>query len=174
MRRLGRTGLVAFLAVVGLGYVLWRYRSAQPVDVGRPAPRVEAVDLRGRPVSLDQLRGQVVLLNIWATWCEPCREEMPSLERLHRRLAAEGLRIVAVSVDEGSPRVVADFARAFGLTFAIWHDPANRVGRAYRITGLPESFLLDRRGVIIKRVIGAKVWDDSATVALVRRVLQER
>jgi thiol-disulfide isomerase/thioredoxin len=174
MNRLGRTGFVALLAVVALGYVLWRYRTTQPVDVGRPAPPVRAVDLQGRPVALAQLRGQVVLLNIWATWCAPCREEMPSLERLHRRLAPEGLRIVAVSVDEGARRVVADFARRFGLTFAIWHDPANRVGRAYRITGLPESFLIDRDGVIVKRVIGAKVWDDSATVALVRRVLHER
>ena len=91
-------GVVALLAVlVGMGWLV-RDRFL-PVEVGTPAPNVVARDLEGEPVALDDLEGAVVLLNIWATWCPPCVEEMPSMQRLHEQLAPEGLRVVAVSVD---------------------------------------------------------------------------
>jgi thiol-disulfide isomerase/thioredoxin len=153
-----------------------------PVEVGSSAPEVRASDLRGRPVKLSDLRGRVVLLNIWATWCGPCQQEMPSMQRLYSQLRPEGLRIVAVSIDAGEGRADADgheggdvaaFARDYGLTFDIWRDPSQQVGRDYRTTGVPESFLVDRDGKIVKKVIGAMEWDDPANVALVRRMLRE-
>jgi peroxiredoxin len=172
--------VVALLAsLVGLG---WANRGAfLPLDVGSRAPDFAARDLQGRPVSLNDLRGEVVLLNIWATWCGPCRDEMPSLQRLHQQLGPEGLRIVAVSVDAargatdsgGRPGGdIAAFGRQYGLTFTLWHDPSGDIGRAYRTTGIPESFVIGRDGLIRKKVIGATEWDDATNVDLIRRLLK--
>ena len=172
-------GLLAVLLAAG-----WLVRDRfLPVEVGTRAPQFTATDLQGRPVSLADLRGQVVLLNIWATWCGPCRDEMPSMERLQRELGPQGLRIVAVSIDaanggrdrSGNPGGnVAEFARQLGLTFTIWHDPSGGVQRVYRTTGVPESFVIDRNGVIQKKVIGATEWDSGSHPELIRRLLQER
>ncbi|HEX8393667.1 MAG TPA: TlpA disulfide reductase family protein [Longimicrobium sp.] len=147
-----------------------------PPDVGKPAPGFRATDMNGRPVSLADLRGQVVLLNVWATWCGPCRDEMPSMERLHKELGPQGLRIIAVSVDKApaGPKELTSFARDLGLTFTIWHDPSGEIQRTYRTTGVPESFILDRDGVIQKKVIGATEWDAGANTDLLRRLLAER
>lgn len=175
------TGALVVLALlIGAGWLV-RGRFL-PVEVGTRAPNFTAVDLQGRPVSLDDLRGQVVLLNIWATWCLPCREEMPSMQRLHRELGPEGLKIVAVSVDAERGTVspggqpggdVAEFVREMGLTFPIWHDPSGGIQRTYRTTGVPESFVIDRDGTIQKKVIGATEWDHAAHTDLLRRLLEE-
>jgi thiol-disulfide isomerase/thioredoxin len=178
------TVVAAVVAVLGALVVLgWTQRGRfLPVEVGSAAPEVRATDLRGAPKQLSALRGEVVLVNIWATWCGPCRQEMPSMERLYRTLGSEGLRIVAVSIDAAPGGVDADgreggdvaaFTREFGLSFDIWRDPAGTVRRDYRTTGVPESFLVDRGGRIVKKVIGATEWDDPATVELIRRLLKE-
>lgn len=166
-------------ALVGAGWIL-RDRFL-PVEVGTAAPEVVARDLQGRPVALSDLRGEVVLLNVWATWCPPCREEMPSMQRLHERLGDDGLRIVAVSVDgaapaeraAGDPReLVEAFVREMGLTFTIWLDRSGKIQRSLRTTGVPESFVIDRRGTIVKKVIGATEWDSEANVELISRLLK--
>ena len=169
--------VLVLAALLGAG---WMARDRfLPVEVGTRAPDFQARDLDGRPVSLAELRGEVVLLNVWATWCGPCRDEMPSMERLHRELAPQGLRIVAVSVD-GAPGAlsaggnVAEFARELGLTFTIWHDPSGSVQRVYRTTGVPESFVIDRDGVIQKKVIGGTEWDEGSHPELLRRLLAAR
>jgi peroxiredoxin len=175
------TVIVALLLVlIGAG---WMVRDRfLPVEVGSSAPDFAAQTLQGTPVSLSDLRGQVVLLNIWATWCPPCREEMPSMERLYRAVGPEGLRIVAVSIDAGEGKIdagghpggnIAEFASERGLTFDIWHDPEGRIQSTYRTTGVPESFLIDRDGTIIKKQIGGTEWDSPEMIDLVRRQLQE-
>lgn len=175
-------GVVVLLALLlGAG---WMVRDRfLPVDVGSRAPTFTATDLQGRPVKLEDLRGQVVLLNIWATWCGPCRDEMPSMERLHQELGPKGLKIVAVSVDAvpGSAAAggqqggdVAEFVKQFGLNFTIWHDPSGAIQRTYRTTGVPESFVIDRNGVIQKKVIGATEWDTGSHPELLRRLLGEQ
>lgn len=175
------TAILALL--VGLVGAGWMVRDRfLPVEVGTAAPDFSAQTLQGKPVALHDLRGQVVLLNIWATWCPPCREEMPSMERLYRAVGPEGLRIVAVSIDAGEGKTdpgghpggdIGAFASERGLTFDIWHDPEGKIENTYRTTGVPESFLIDRDGTIIKKVIGATEWDSPATIDLVRRQLQE-
>ncbi len=183
-RQWGFVGIVVVLLALMLG-AGWLVRDRfLPVEVGSQAPAFTATDLQGRPVSLDDLKGQVVLLNVWATWCGPCRDEMPSMERLHRELGPQGLKIVAVSVDAapgarapGSGQVggdVGEFAKQLGLTFPIWHDPAGGIQRTYRTTGVPESFVIDRNGVIQKKVIGATEWDSGSHPELIRRLLQDR
>lgn len=171
--------LVCVIALlIGLGW-LERDRFL-PVEVGTGAPDFHATDLQGQPVSLQSLKGEVVLLNIWATWCPPCRAEMPSMQRLHEQLGPEGLRIVAVSIDanvgsegpDGRPGGdVAGFAKEFKLTFPIWRDPSGQIQKVYRTTGVPESFVIDRDGIIAKKVIGATDWDSEANIDLIRRLL---
>ena len=105
------------------------------------------------------------------------------MQRLHQALAPEGLRIVAVSIDAAPGRSdaggrpggdVAAFVRRLGLDFTVWRDPAGEIQRTYRTTGIPESFVIDRDGVIVKKVIGATEWDSEASVDLIRRLLADR
>jgi len=121
----------------------------------------------------ERYRGKVTLVNIWATWCVPCRAEMPSMDRLYADLARRGFAIAAVSVDEGSPDDVRAFGKQLRLTFDLLQDRSTAIQRTYQTTGVPESFLLDRRGVIVKRVIGAQDWSSPANRALVTRLLDE-
>jgi len=145
------------------------------VEVGATAPEFRAVDLAtGDSVSLrEHYRGKVTLVNIWATWCVPCRVEMPAMEQLYTALAPRGFAIAAVSIDEGAPEDVRKFGQDLALSFDLLQDRSTRVQQLYQTTGVPESFLLDRRGVIVKRVIGAQDWNSPANRALVERLLAE-
>jgi peroxiredoxin len=146
-----------------------------PVEVGATAPEFKAVNLAsGDSISLhERYKGKVTLVNIWATWCVPCRTEMPAMEHLYTDLAPRGFAVAAVSIDEGSPDDVRKFGQDLALTFDLLHDRSGRVQQLYQTTGVPESFLLDRHGVIVKRVIGAHDWNSPANRALVERLLAE-
>jgi len=160
--------------VLGAGLVLGLKLKPEifPVEVGSTAPTFAATDLAtGRHVTLADYRGEVVLLNIWATWCEPCKVEMPSLEQLQKDMGPQGLKIVAVSIDEGGPDVVRQYARDLGLTFDILHDQSGHIQQIYQTTGVPESFVINREGRIEKKVIGATDWDAAVNKDLVRRLL---
>jgi cytochrome c biogenesis protein CcmG/thiol:disulfide interchange protein DsbE len=145
------------------------------VQVGATAPEFHVVDLAtGDSVSLrERYRGKVTLVNIWATWCVPCRVEMPAMEKLYSSLAPRGFAIAAVSIDEGSPDDVRAFGSELALSFDLLQDRSTRIQQLYQTTGVPESFLLDRRGVIVKRIIGAHDWNSPANRALVERLLDE-
>ena len=113
-------------------------------------------------------------MNIWATWCVPCRVEMPAMEQLYTALAPRGFAIAAVSIDEGSPEDVRQFGQRARSQLRPAAGPQRRaIQQLYQTTGVPESFLLDRRGVIVKRVIGAHDWNSPANRALVDRLLDE-
>jgi cytochrome c biogenesis protein CcmG/thiol:disulfide interchange protein DsbE len=169
------------VAIVGAGLLagavaLAKYGpDVQRVEVGARAPDFHAVDLAtGDSLSLrERYRGAVTLVNIWATWCVPCRVEMPAMEKLYQSLAPRGFRIAAVSIDEGSPEDVQAFARELGLSFDILQDRSTKVQQIYQTTGVPESFLLNREGVIVKRVIGAQDWSSPVNRALIERLLDE-
>ena len=133
------------------------------VQVGEQVPEYGALTLSGDSVHLFDLRDQVVLLNIWATWCPPCREEIPALQALHEEHSAEGLNIVGVSVDAAHDREnVRTFADEYGVTYAIWHDAADLIRTRFVITGVPTTLLIDRSGVIRWRHIGPVTADDPA------------
>jgi peroxiredoxin len=172
-----RQWLVVGLVLAGLGIGVWVLthvgQETARVEVGARAPDIDVVNLAtGDTVDLrDQYKGKVTLLNIWATWCVPCRQEMPSMQKAYARLKDEGFAIAAVSIDEGGPEDVLAFTREFGLTFDILHDRSGRISTLYQTTGVPESFLLDKDGVIIKRVIGAHDWSSPANIALIERLL---
>lgn len=137
------------------------------------APNFAAHDLQGRPVRLASLRGQVVLLNFWATWCAPCLEEMPAMQRLHQAYRGRGLTVLALSQDEAPPAVVARFAQSLGLGFTVWHDPGREVGRSWGIPGLPASYLITHDGEFALRALGAFDWDGTEARGAVELLLDE-
>lgn len=162
---LGMMG-VALLAAVALSPDMIR------VQPGSDAPDFEAVDVAtGDTVGIGAFEGEVVLLNIWATWCAPCEAEMPSMQRLHDELGPDGLRVVAVSVDTGDRDKVQHWIDKRELTFTVLHDATGDIEQSYQTTGVPESFVIDRRGIIVKKIIGATEWDHPTQGALFRRLL---
>lgn len=166
-------GIVLGALVLGAAALTWVAPSGG-VEINREAPDFRVVDLATRDtVSLEDYRGSVTLVNIWATWCLPCRDEMPSMQALYDSLGSRGFRIAAISIDEGSPEEVVAFAQQLGLTFDILHDRSGTVERLYQTTGVPESFLLDRRGILVKRVIGAHDWNSPANRSTVERLLTQ-
>jgi cytochrome c-type biogenesis protein len=140
---------------------------------GDPAPEFAAQTAAGDTVSLAALRGEVVLLNIWATWCMPCRQEMPGLQVLHHRFGGDGLRVVGVSIDGStSADQVTQFIQDYGVTFTILRDPSERVTRAFRSIGVPETYLIGRDGKIAKRWIGRFEPEARPTVDAVQDALE--
>lgn len=128
-----------------------------------PAPNFTIKDLAGRDVTLSSFKGKVVLLNFWATWCLPCRDEMRSIETLYKAYKGKDLVILGVSIDIGPGSIsrVKDFVEKNRLSFTILTDPDIKVGTAYKVFALPTSILIDRKGKIIKRFIGDMDWADA-------------
>jgi peroxiredoxin len=165
-----------FLAIGGvLGAGLALSGDLAPVSIGSRAPAFRVTDLAtGDTVALADYSREVVLLNIWATWCGPCEQEMPSMERLHRELGPEGLKVVAVSIDDSDANGVRRWVADRNLTFQVLWNRSGDIQRTYQTTGVPESFVIDRHGVIVKKVIGATEWDHPTQKALFRRLLADR
>lgn len=168
-------GAVVSGLVVG-GAALAKFgRDVDRLEVGSRAPDFRAIDLAtGDSVSLhERYRGSVTLVNVWATWCAPCRVEMPAMEQAYQSMAPYGFKIAAVSIDEGDPEDVRAFGRELGLSFDLLQDRSTKVVETYQTTGVPESFLLDRNGILVKRIIGPHDWNSPVNRALIQRLLDE-
>ena len=139
--------------------------------LGSLSPAFQLVDLEGSQIALSDFKGKVVLLNFWATWCGPCRVEMPAMETLYQDLHKEGLEVLAVSIDSQGKIVTQPFQEAMGLTFLILHDPDYQVGAAYGARTLPMTYLIDREGVIRHRIFGARDWNGQEARQLIRTLL---
>lgn len=138
-----------------------------PPRVGQPAPAYEARTLDGAPATLAALRGRPVLLNVWATWCHPCREEIPDLQRLHEAHADAGLAVVGVSIDvAGQEAAVRAMAEEFGVTYAVWLDPDERVSTTFATIGVPSTFLIGRDGTLLWSHVGPVRADDPTLARL--------
>lgn len=132
-----------------------------PGAVGTAAPAYGAVSTSGDSVDLSSMKGSVVLLNVWATWCVPCRREIPELQALHQEYESKGLRIVGVSVDGGeADGDVNAFIQDFKMTYTVLRDPGERVLSVFRIQGVPASYLVDREGIVRWRTLGPFKADD--------------
>ena len=168
-------GIVVAILAAGL-YAATRVLGDElfPVTVGAEAPDFSAktLDSSARVKTLADYEGEVVLLNIWATWCGPCRVEMPSMQALQRTLGPSGLKIVAVSVDDpGSEQAIRTFGEEYGLTFELLHDASGEIRKIYQTTGVPETFVIGRDGTIRKKVIGATNWNSAANRAVLAQLL---
>ena len=159
-------GAAAIAAVVGAG--MYALSSRGPAL----APDFSAPDLKGQAVSLASLRGKVVVVNVWTTWCPPCREEMPSMERLAAHFRGRDFQLLAVSQDEGDKEKVEAFARDLALSFPVLLDPQRQVGERYGVWGYPETFIIDRNGYVVERVIGPRAWDSPQQVDALRALMR--
>ncbi len=143
----------------------------------RPRPAKEAPDFQARTpddhlLRLADYKGKVVFLNFWATWCEPCREEMPGMERLHRAYKDRGLVVLAVSLDSQGASVVNPFVRKLGLTFPVALDPKMAVRERYGVWAVPSTFIIDRAGKRVLFANGSREWDSKAAHALMESLLK--
>ena len=171
----------ALVGVVVLIIFAWvNPNRIQPVTVGTVAPEFEVNNLDGGLARFSDHNGEVVLVNIWATWCLPCRIEMPSMERLYQEIGEDGFEIMAVSIDAELGRFdlagrpggdIQVFADSLGLTFPMLHDPSGGIERLFRTTGVPETFLIGRDGIIYKKVAGGTEWDAPQHKELIQRLL---
>jgi peroxiredoxin len=141
---------------------------------GHRAPDFAFPGLDGKTVRLADYKGKVVFLNIWATWCPPCREEMPSMERLYKELKGQDFEILAVSIDASGTKAVATFVREYGLTFPVLLDPTGTTKSLYGTTGVPESFIINREGLIEQIMIGPMDWATPDVVRFFRDLIQKR
>src|SRR5712692_9748947 len=143
--------LVSVVMAVGLLGLLGM--AGRPPLVGGPAPEITLKDLQGQEVKLSDLRGKIVLLNFWATWCKPCKEEMPAMQAVYEKLRDQGFVVLAVNELEDTDRVI-EHIRTHGHTFPVVMDHDNRVANRYGVVGLPASFLIDRQGIVREHIFG--------------------
>ncbi|HUQ83589.1 MAG TPA: TlpA disulfide reductase family protein [Gemmatimonadaceae bacterium] len=168
MRRLAALAVTVIAAVGCAGDTIPK------VEVGQPAPRYAATTLAGDSASTSALAGKVVLLNIWATWCAPCREEIPFLQTLYDKHRADGLEIVGVSVDaRGQDGAIRDFAQEFKMTYPIWRDPDERVQSTFLALGVPASYLIDRTGVLRWKRLGTIHASDTTLTRALGEALEK-
>ena len=148
-------------------------RQEAPVVEGKTAPDFTLKDLAGRQVRLSDYRGKVVLLNFWATWCPPCREEIPSMVRLNQVMAGKPFQMLAVSIDEGGVDAIEAFFKKSGSVLPALLDTDHAVSKRYGTTGVPETFVLDKKGVIMKKVIGGMDWSDPQVISYLNEIMQQ-
>ena len=171
-------GCVVLAIVAGIAYGATQYLRKElfPVELGTKAPDFKALTLDSIPREkrLADYRGQVLMINVWATWCLPCRVEMPSIEALNKAYASKGLKIVAVSIDDpGTDATIRAFVKQYGLTFEVLHDAQGKISDQYDITGYPETFIVGKDGIIRKKLMSATDWNSPDARALVERLLSE-
>lgn len=166
---------IAVLALAALVYVTSRQGGprAKPVQSGDPAPEFSLPTLDGRMVSLSSLRGKVVMVHFWATWCPPCVDELPTLEGLNSSLKGRDFELLAVSVDD-SAGIVREFLQKRGLAIPVLMDIERSVSDRYRTFKFPETFLVDRDGVVRHRIIGAQDWSKPQAIGLISDLLDAK
>jgi len=140
-----------------LGFQVWRPDTA--------APNFTLRDLKGRDVSLEDFKGQVVFLNFWATWCPPCRNEMPSMEKLYSRMEGQDFAMLAVDLQENEDQV-RRFVDTAGYSFPVLLDSSGRTGAAYQVSGIPTTYIIDKQGNVLARVVGGREWHTPEIIEL--------
>jgi len=175
--------IILFISISAIAlalFVMLQNKSPSTVDVDIPhtqngpvAPDFTLPDLEGRMVNLSSFKGKVVIVNIWATWCPPCVAETPSLDKLYSMFKDEGLVLLAVRVDKEGKSVVEPFIKKKNLTFPVLLDPDSRVAGLYRTTGVPESFIVKKDGVIDNKIEGAINWTSPKVIDYFQSLLKE-
>ena len=163
----------AFLAVALLGCSSAERAMPARVDIGLPAPAYASQTLAGDSISLASLRDKVVLLNVWATWCHPCRTEIPELRAIQDRYKERGLELVGVSVDaEGNDDGIRAFMKEFDMQYPVWRDPGEQVSTQFLVIGVPATFLIDRKGILRWRKTGPIAPNDTSLANAIERALE--
>ncbi len=141
-------------------------------EIGKPAPGFTLKDTKGRSWNLAELKGRVVFLNFWATWCPPCREEMPSMQTVHTLMPNDKFIMLAV-LSNDDPALADALAAKIGATFPILIDPEGKVAKAYGLTGVPETNIIDKQGVLREKFLGAVRWDSGEAFQMLTHYLNQ-
>ena len=176
-----KTVMLFFLILIMLGVMVllqgkdsfFNLSKKPRIKEGLPAPDFTFPGLDGQPVRLSDYKGKVVLLNIWATWCAPCIEEMPSMQKLYQALKGSNFEILAVSVDQAGAGAVAPFMQQYKLSFPALVNPDGTIQNLYGTTGIPESFIIDKKGIIRKVIIGPINWYTPEVIRFVQNLLKQ-
>ena len=162
----------AILALV-FGIVWMQSSKYEPLTVGKVAPDFYLPDLEENDVRLSDFRGKVVFLNFWATWCKPCREEMPSMEVLYRNFKQDGLVVLAVSIDRVTTKQeIPPFVKSLSLTFPVLIDSWGQTDKRYKLMGVPETYIIDQQGILREKVIGPRDWTRLDNLEMVTALLK--
>lgn len=165
--------VVAIIVIAVLFAILGQRHKFEPVLEGKNAPDFALPDLKGKMVKLSDYRGKVVFVNFWATWCKPCEEEMPSMQRMYEALKKQyqNFELLAVSIDSKEPDAVEAFAKKYEVTFPVLHDKKGKIKEMYKTTGVPETFIVDQNGVIAEKVWGPRNWSKKDSVKTIIELL---
>ncbi len=184
-RSSGNTGLksvtLIFLLIAGIGIIVLLQAKDDSINLtgqarlgkGAKAPDFTLPGLDGKMVSLADQKGKVVFLNIWATWCPPCVDEMPSLEKLHQQLKGAEFEILAVSIDKNGAEAVLPFMKKHNLGFTALIDSKESLKYKYQTTGVPETFIIDRNGIIVEKVIGPRNWATPDAISYFQNLIKK-
>jgi thiol-disulfide isomerase/thioredoxin len=164
--------IICFIAA-GMIMTLSACTKSPAVKENVPSPEISVMAVSdGSLLKLSELKGKVVLLNFWATWCPPCREEIPSMMKLDRAMAGKPFQMVAISLDEGGKPVIESFFKESGFSLPTYLDQDGKATKAYGITGVPESFVINKQGVVVKKMIGAFAWDSPEVLSFLEGLMK--
>ena len=153
------TLLSIIILVVTFGIVWLQSAKYEPLTVGKEGPDFSLPNLDETTVRLSDYRGKVVFLNFWATWCKPCREEMPSMEVLYRNFERDGLVVLAISIDRVTTKKdIPPFIKSLNLTFPVLVDSWGQTDKRYKLMGVPETYIIDQQGILREKIIGPRDW----------------
>jgi len=151
--------LSIIILVVTFGIVWLQSAKYEPLTVGKEGPDFSLPNLDETTVRLSDYRGKVVFLNFWATWCKPCREEMPSMEVLYRNFERDGLVVLAISIDRVTTKKdIPPFIKSLNLTFPVLVDSWGQTDKRYKLMGVPETYIIDQQGILREKIIGPRDW----------------
>ena len=134
--------------------------------VGSPAPDFELQDTNGKTWKLSDLKGQVIFINFWATWCPPCREEMPSMQELYEAMPSDSFKMLTI-LSNDDPTLAVNFIAKVGATFPILLDPLSKTSSAYGLTGVPETYVVDKQGILRQKYLGPRNWSSDEAKQLI-------
>jgi len=174
MSKINLIKLLVLGLIVGLTvFLAFHSRQVEPVGPGDEAPDFTLPALNGQNISLTAFRGRVVVLNFWATWCPPCIEEMPSLQKFATAMEPLGITVLGVSVDH-DPEALEKFVADAQLTFPIARDPNQKVSSRYGTSKFPETYVIGTEGRIAEKLIGAIDWQEAAVITRVKSLARPR
>jgi peroxiredoxin len=168
MKRISRLILMCFLVLFSTACG----QGPEMAAIGEPAPDFTLVDLKGKSWTLSELKGQVVFVNFWATWCPPCREEMPSMQKLYTMLPTDTFKMLAI-LNGDDPALAKSLVEKLKVTMPILNDQANQVGPKYGLTGVPETFIVDKQGILREKFIGPAQWDSPGYVQMLTKYINQ-
>ena len=164
--------LLTFVYIILLSYGCGQNTPAPVLKIGKPAPNFTISDTKGKMWTLSELRGQVVFVNIWATWCPPCVKEMPAMQELNSSLPPDKFKMLAILFND-APAMAENLVAKLNLTFPILIDPQNMAARSYGLTGVPETFIIDKQGVLREKFIGPVEWNSPNARQMIMKYIAE-